>query len=354
MEFKDYYQILGVNRGADEKEIKRAYRRLARKYHPDLNPGNKEAEKKFKEINEAYEVLSDPEKRKRYDELGSAWNNYDQQDTEQFWRDFSRRYGGGERKWRSENVSFGDLGDFSDFFKAFFGDLWEGQTSSRPYNFRFYDQTGATAQKAKTAESTPQISKEVEVSLEESYRGSTRNLKVNYEDICHKCGGTGQDSRQTLCSACKGSGVERKSKAVNVTIPPGIKDGTKLRVPGVLGGKDLYLLIKVKPHPFFKVEGNNVLLEVPITVFEAILGGELEIPTLEGRVKMRIPAGTRSGTTFRLKGLGLRDLKNKSKGDQLVKVEIVVPKSLSEKERKLFEQLASMRKENPREHLLVV
>jgi len=348
LEFKDYYQILGVPRGATEKEIKKAYRRLARQYHPDLNPGNKEAEKKFKEINEAYEVLSDPEKRKRYDELGSAWNNYGGQNTDEFWSDFYRRYGGGPT-YTTQEEEF-EVGDFSDFFKTIFGDLLGGSRHS-------YQRRGSrfhTPQEEIRRETPAEVQSEIEISFEESFKGTDRVIQVEYEELCPNCGGRGINSGGKICQNCGGSGREKKSRKVNVSIPSGVSDGTKLRVPQVLGGRDLYLKVRVKPHPFFRREGDNVVLELPVTIYEATLGTELEVPTLEGKVKMRIPPETQNGTVFRLRGLGFPRSKEGGRGDQLVKVKVVVPRGLTDREKKLLEELASLRRDNPRQHLVRV
>ncbi len=351
MEFKDYYKILGVERNADEREIKKAYRRLARKYHPDLNPQDKEAERKFKEINEAYEVLSDPEKRKRYDELGTAWSSYGRQNTEEFWQDFYRKYGSSSPYTTTFDTEF-EFGDFSDFFKTFFGDLLRGAqrtTRHATTDFGFYNRGRERTMHRETA---PEVNAEIEISFEESFRGTSRNVRLEYEEICSRCGGTGHSGNKEVCKTCRGKGVERHSKVVNVNIPPGVADKTKLRIPGMMGGKDFYLLVRVKPHPFFKREGDNVLLELPVTITEAALGTEIEVPVLTGRAKMRIPPETQSGTVFRLRGLGFPKIGGEGKGDQLVRVQVVIPKGLTERERKLLEELSSLRKENPRQHLL--
>lgn len=349
MEFKDYYAILGVPRNADEKEIKKAYRRLARKYHPDLNPGDKEAERKFKEINEAYEVLSDPEKRKRYDELGAAWATYGQRDTEAFWQDFYRRYGPSARTYSSPFESDFEFGDFSDFFKMFFGDLLGDRARSRrATTFRFSGSPeGFTA-----TEERQDVVQEVEISFEESFHGTSRNIRVGYEEICSSCGGTGRERSGARCAFCGGEGVQKKSKTVSVNIPPGVSDGTKLRVPKVVAGKDLYLQVRVRPHAFFRREGDDVLLDLPVTFPEIALGTEVEVPTLTGKVRMRIPPETQNGTVFRLRGLGFPKRDDHGRGDQLVKVQVVVPQGLTEREKELLRELAALRKDNPRRHLL--
>lgn len=349
MEFKDYYAILGVPRNADEKEIKRAYRRLARKYHPDLNPGDKEAERKFKEINEAYEVLSDPEKRRRYDELGAAWSTYGQRDTEAFWQDFYRRYGRTAQTSSSRFETDFEFGDFSDFFKMFFGDLLGDRIRTRrATTFRFSGSPeGFTA-----TEERQDLVQELEVSFEESFHGTNRNVRVEYEEICSSCGGTGREKTGVRCLACGGEGVQRRSKTVSVSIPPGVQDGTKLRVPKVAAGKDLYLQIRVRPHAFFRREGDDVLLDLPVTFAEVALGAEVEVPTLTGKVRMRIPPETQNGTVFRLRGLGFPKRGNGGRGDQLVKVHVVVPQGLTEREKELLREFATLRRENPRRHLL--
>lgn len=350
MEFKDYYSVLGVPRNADEKEIKKAYRRLARKYHPDLNPGNKEAERKFKEINEAYEVLSDPEKRKRYDELGAAWSAYGQRDTEAFWRDFYRQYGSSTQTSSAHFETDFEFGDFSDFFKMFFGDLLGNRNRSRGAStFRFYTAPGGDFT---TTEVEQDLTQDIEISFEESFRGTSRNVRIDYKEICSSCGGTGWEHAGGMCRNCGGEGAQKKSKKVSITIPPGVNEGTKLRVPGVAGGRNLYLVVHVRPHAFFRREGDDVLLELPVTFTEAALGTEIDIPTLTGRVRMKIPPETQNGTVFRLRGLGFPKHGNHIRGDQLVKIQVVVPQRLTERERALLKEFSALRKEDPRKHLL--
>ena len=312
MEYKDYYRILGVDRNATEKEIKQAYRRLARKYHPDVNPGDKEAEERFKEINEAYEVLSDPEKRRKYDQLGASWQQWQRMggnprdfDWSQW---FSREWPGGR-----VHVEYGDLGDlfgegiFSDFFRAIFGDV-----GTRP--------------RARWWEARPRYARgqdyeqPVEISLEEAFRGTKRVL--------------GKDGRR-----------------LEVTIPPGVRTGSRVRIagqggPGIGGGRpgDLYLKVTVLPHPIFKRQGDDLHCEVPVDLYTAVLGGEVRVPTLEGDVMLKIPPGTQGGQTFRLRGKGMPNLRNpRQRGDLYVKVQVQVPQNLSQRERELFRELAKRR-----------
>lgn len=348
MEFKDYYQILGLNRNADEKEIKKTYRRLARKYHPDLNPGNKEAEKRFKEINEAYEVLGDPEKRKRYDELGSAWNSYGQTDTEQFWKDYYNKYGTGGTSYQQTYSSNFDGGDFSDFFRTFFGDLF-GSSNVRTHSTRFRSSKRSDWMNGYSEEREIEpTSHQIEISFMESITGTRKNFHLEFEEPCPQCGGQNQN-----CSICHGRGIVKRRKTVDVKIPAGIQEGGKLRMPGILNGRDLYLVVKIQPHPYFKREKNDIHLELPLSLYEALLGTEVEVPTINGRVKVKIPPETQNGSILRLRGLGIKDRKTGLAGDQLVKIRVVLPTHLEEKEKKLFQDLSAMRKDNPRSHMFI-
>lgn len=305
MDYKDYYKILGVEKNASTDEIKKAYRKLARKYHPDVNPGDKTAEDRFKEINEASEVLSNPDKRAKYDQLGTSWHAY------------QRGGGGGGFDW-SQWVSSSDEGhvdlsdilnnartagsrgdNFSDFFEAIFGSM--GQARSTSSQGQDYNQ-------------------QVEITLEEAFKGTSRIMRIG-------------------------------GRRIEVKIPKGAKTGTKVRVrgegaPGQNGGSkgDLYLEIKIQPHTTYEQVGDDLYSELPVDLYTAILGGEAVVPTFKGKVKLKIPPETQSGRTFRLKGQGMPKLKQPDeRGDLYAKVMVQLPENLTEEEIELFEELADMR-----------
>ncbi len=307
MDYKDYYKVLGVEKNASADEIKSAYRKLAMKYHPDRNPGNKAAEEKFKEINEANEVLSDPQKRSRYDQISNSYSSWQQAGGTPGsfrWEDL---FGGGFNSGQRVEVNdldgmFGDLGGFSDFFRMFFGGA--GQRYSQ----------GSTRQRGGRAYAQPQpraYEQQVTISFYEAYHGTTRTLDIN------------------------GSKKE-------VKIPAGVKTGTKVRVASALpsGGGDLYLVIDVAADPRFERRGDDLYTEKTIDLYTAVLGGEIEIETPSGKVLLTIPAGTQPGQLFRLSGKGMPLLKQKNTyGNLLVKVNVTIPKSLSAEQKKLFEDL---------------
>jgi len=323
MASKDYYSILGVKRDASEPEIKRAYRRLARKYHPDVNPDDRSAEAKFKEINEAYEVLSDKEKRQKYDQFGDQWQ-YARAGARQTpsW-DFRQ---GGAQSFHFEE---GDL-------DSLFGDLLQG--------FR----AGTSSRRVRPRRGRD-VDYPVEVTLEEAYHGTNRILSLQTEEPCPSCGGTGR-IQNVLCSACQGSGAVARLKRLEVKIPPGVKDGARVRIvgkgePGYAGGNngDLYLVTSVKPHRLFERRDDNLHVEVAIPLTVAVLGGEVQVPTLKGKLALKIPPETQNGRAFRLAGQGMPHLGNSSHGDLLVKVKVVLPTKLSAEGKKLFEQFARLR-----------
>jgi molecular chaperone DnaJ len=323
---KDYYQILGVNRNASDKEIKQAYRRLARKHHPDINPGDKSSEAKFKEINAAYEVLSNPEKRKKYDQFGEQWEYADQ---------FAKS-GGQERvKWDfgrgGTSFEYGDLSGFGDIFSSLFGDSGAGARMKRG------------PRRGQDAESP------IEVTLEEAYHGSTRLMQLQTQEPCTACGGTGRVGNR-VCTMCNGTGGKIVPKRLEVKIPAGVKDGSRIRIageggPGLAGGSkgNLYLVVKVLPHKLFERKGDDLYTEVSVPLATAILGGEVKLPTLNGNISLKIPPETQNGKVFRLAGKGMPQLSNNKHGNMLAKVKVVLPTKLTEEEKKLFEKLRSLR-----------
>jgi len=323
---KDYYQILGVSRNASEKEIKQAYRRLARKYHPDINPSDKSAEAKFKEINGAYEVLSDPEKRKKYDQFGEQWEYADQ---------FAKS-GGQERvRWDfgrgGTAFEYGDLSGFGDIFSSLFGDSGMGSRMRRG------------ARRGQDIESP------IQVTLEEAYRGSTRLMQLQTEEPCTACAGTGRVGNR-VCTICNGAGGKVIPKRLEVKIPAGVRDGSRIRIAGEggsgrAGGNkgDLYLVAKVLPHKLFERKGDDLYTEVSVPLATAMLGGEVSLPTLNGNLSLKIPPETQNGKVFRMAGKGMPQLGNNKYGNMFAKVKVVLPTNLTEEEKKLFERLRSLR-----------
>lgn len=310
MEYKDYYNTLGIKKGASQDEIKKAYRKLARKYHPDVNPDDPNAEEKFKEINEAYQVLSDQDKRQKYDQFGSQWKQYQQTGGRPEDFDWSRWSTQGQpgAQYRTvsqedlEQMFGGGLGGFSDFFETLFGGMGGGRAARRA-GARTAGQNMTKGQ---------DIQHPVEISLSEAFHGTTRTL--TYED---------------------GRRIEAK-------IPAGVKTGSKIRLSGQggsgsRGAGDLYLKVTVLPDPKFKRDGDDLRIDQPVDFFTALLGGEVEISTLDKTVKLTIPAGTDSGKTFRLKGLGMPELGNsKNRGDLYAKLEVTVPKDLTDEQKAKF------------------
>jgi curved DNA-binding protein len=327
MEFKDYYQTLGVTKSASDKEIKQAYRKLARKHHPDVNPGDKSAEMRFKEINEAYEVLGDPEKRRKYDELGANWRMYEQ--AQQSGQGFGAGspFGGpggawninvggpgGYRTMTEEEMHdlFGNEDPFSDFFKTFFGGGGPREAGPRGRQTR-----------APRTQKGRDIEHEVELTLEEAYHGATRRISI-------KQGG--------------------HARSVDVRIPPGVKDGSRVRAAGEgesgsNGGAsgDLYLRVRIRPHPVFERDGNDLRAKVAVPVTTAVLGGEAQVPTVTGSVRLKIPETTQSGQVFRLKGHGMPHVgKPDQRGDLYATVEVQLPRALSKDQRQHYEALAKL------------
>jgi molecular chaperone DnaJ len=354
---RDYYEVLGVEKGASDAEIKKAYRKLAKQYHPDMNPGDKAAEAKFKEINEAYEVMSDSQKRAQYDQFGHA---------------------------ATDGSGFGGFGGFGDFDFGGFGDIFETFFGGGGFG-------GRTSRSTRDPQRGSDLKQTLEISFEEAAFGVNKEIIVNRMDVCttcsgsgskpghqpatcHQCNGTGQVQYKQRtpfgqfvniktcdvchgegkiitqpCVSCGGKGRVRKHIKLEVGIPAGIDDGQILPVrgqgePGVKGGPsgDLFLSIRVKPHPFFKRNGFDVYCEVPITFVQAALGAEIEVPTLDGKEKLAIPEGTQTATVFRFKGKGIPVLRETRRGTQHVKVNVEVPKKLSEKQKEILRQFAEL------------
>ncbi len=324
MEFKDYYRILGVEPTADAKTISRAYKRLARQYHPDVNksPG---AEERFKEINEAYQVLGDAQKRARYDQMYEAYRRGGVH-----WQDLFRGVPGG---WAqapggfSVTVEEGNLedllGGFSDFFRRFFGGEAVSAGRGRVGRGGADGVEELLRQAAGGPRGGPAAEASLEISLEEAFRGAQKSVTLQ---------------------------LDGRSRRLDVTIPRGVRSGQKIRLPGALDGGDVYLTVTVRPHALFVRQGDDVQVEVPVALTEALLGAEIEVPTLEGKVSMKIPAETQNGQTFRLRGLGM-PRPGGGRGDQLVRVKVVLPVGLTEQERRVFEEMRRRRRENPRQSL---
>ncbi|QIZ69902.1 DnaJ C-terminal domain-containing protein [Oxynema aestuarii] len=339
--FRNYYEILGVARDATSEEIKRVYRRLARQYHPDLNPGNKAAEEKFKDIGEAYEVLSDPNKRAQYDQFSRFWGQkgFQGRKASRAKAANGRSAVGGDR--RGEDVDFSQFRDFNAFVEELLGRRSSGvrsgvSTATRSYETASPRSSARTASRdyfkpgtSRTSYTVPprttrrDIEARLRLPLEKAYSGGSERIRL-------------EDGR-----------------SLEVTMPPGMVTGQRIRLRGQgMGGGDLYLKITVEPHPFFKVEGAEIACQVPLTPSEAALGGPVEVPTLDGLVKMTVPPGVRSGQRLRLANKGYPTGSGK-RGDQLVEIQVLVPKQLSDRERELYEQLREVETFKPRQNLVV-
>lgn len=340
----DYYQALGVKRDASDDEIKKAYRKLARKFHPDLNPGDKTAEEQFKQLQEAYEVLSDLENRKLYDQYGENWRAVKAgagAPPPPGWEGAQRgpRGGGGPR---SGGFDFGDF-DFGSFRSAggggfdIFEEMFGGGRGQRQRSGRGRD-----------------VEAELELSLEDAHRGGRRRLQMQVGEACPTCGGTGVKDGK-VCETCGGAGEVVRPKTIEVNIPSGARDGATIRLAGQGGSGsngsepgDLYLHLRLLPHPVFNVKGDDVEVELPVAPWEAVLGAKVEAPTIEGRVELTIPPGAKSGQRLRLRGQGLNKRKG-GRGDEYVRLKIAVPKDVSAEERRLYEELQRVSHFNPRE-----
>jgi DnaJ-class molecular chaperone len=319
MDFKDYYATLGVSKSASEKEIKQAYRKLARKFHPDVNPGDKSAEARFKDINEAYEVLGDADKRKKYDELGANWRMYEQAGApgggpQGGWNVHFGGGPGGARTMTPEEMEamFGESDPFSDFFHTFFGGAGGGRSESRRSRGRAHARAGRD------------VEQEIELGLDDAFHGTTRRLAISH-------GG--------------------QARTVDVRIPAGIGEGSRVRIagegePGSAGAPsgDLYLRIRIAPHPTFDRKGQDLYTKVRVPLTTAVLGGEADVPTLAGKpLRLKIPATTQGGQVFRLKGHGMpASGKVTEKGDLYATTEVQLPKELTAEQRAQFEALLKL------------
>ncbi len=352
---RDYYEVLGVNRDASSEDIKKAYRRLARQYHPDFNPDNKLAERKFKEVKEAYDVLSDPQKRENYDRFGHE-------------DPMGGGFGGAQNGFGFDFSGFG----VEDIFDSFFGGGFTRRRSSGP-------------------ERGGDLRYNLEMTLEEAFRGGTREITVPRTELCPECGGSGSrpGSRPETCTVCGGSGQQQfarntpfgsfvtrqtcnacggkgkvvkdpcpscrgqgrvvKERKIEIKIPPGVDSNSRLRVPGggdagLKGGSpgDLYVFISVKPHRSFRREGDDIIYQLSISMIQAALGVELEIPTLDGPAELRIQEGTQPGTLLRLRGKGMPRLRGGGRGDQRVQIKVVVPKRLGRQQKELLQEMARL------------
>jgi len=320
----DYYKILGIPRSAKGDDIKKAYRRLARRHHPDVNPGDADSEERFKRISEAFEILSDPKKREFYDRFGY----------------YSDQPAAGAAP---SAAGF----DFSNFGAGNFRDIL-----SDLFNNLKGDASRASHQSARGAD----IESPLTLTFEEAMAGATKKIEVERGEKCFTCNGLGVGADRAACAICKGKGVFLTRESVSVKMPAGVETGSRVRVPGKGHGAspgnsagDLYIIANVGSHPYFKRQGDNIYCTVPITVPEAALGAKIEVPTVDGRALLRIPPGTQSGQKFRLRERGAPSLRARGmRGDQFVEVKITLPKVISEETKDLLQRFARHNPENPR------
>ena len=338
-QFQDYYETLGVARTASADEIKKVYRKLSRQHHPDLNPGNAEAETKFKAVQEAYDVLSDDKKRPRYDQLGEHWKAGAEFQPPPGWEQAGgwRTREAGAEDWQAAFGGAGGGERFSDFFQTLSGDR------ARPFR------SGATFRMQGR-----DLEAELPLNLEEAHHGGTRVVSVQSWERCRECDGTGAVADRR-CGRCAGRGVEPATNTLQVSVPPGVRDGNVLRLngqgePGDRGGSagDLLVHIRLLPHARFKLEGTDDLLtELPVAPWEAVLGAKVSLLTLDGEVDMTVPGGSQTGQRLRLRGQGLAR-RDGSRGDLYARLKVVVPTHVNEAERELFQQLAAKSEFRPR------
>jgi DnaJ-class molecular chaperone len=343
---KDYYGVLGVSRTASPDEIKTAYRKLARKFHPDLNPGDKAAEERFKELQEAYDTLSDKENRELFDKYGENWKAVKQ--------------GGGAPPpgWEGTRTTGGPQSGGFDFSSFDFSDFGRGGGSGAgSVGFDIFEEmfsgAGGRGGRSRRRDRGEDVEAQLEISLEEAHRGGRRTLQMQAAETCPTCNGTGQVGDK-LCPTCGGSGQVLKPKTIEVNIPAGVRDGSTVRLAGQGGSGlngtqpgDLYLRIRLRSHPVFAVRGDDLEIELPIAPWEAVLGTKIEVPTIDGKVDLTIPAGAQSGQRLRLRGQGLNKRKG-GRGDEYVRLKIATPKEISDEERRLYEELKRVSKFDPR------
>jgi molecular chaperone DnaJ len=373
---QDYYELLGVPKKAAAKEIRTAFRKLARKYHPDLNPGDKSSEEKFKQLQEAYDVLSDTKKRQMYDQYGFYSDNIPPggpggghaQDSEGVNFDFNGFDFGGGSGAQGGNASFRDL--FSQFFRG--GRSGGEEPEHEPggdleyqIEIDFWDAVRGAVKKltitrldtCDTCHGTGAVgSAETCPTCHGSGTIQQAAGKMKFNVPCTRCGGTGKIRK--VCPTCSGEGRLRRTETIDVRIPAGVASGSRVRVPGkgnagTMGAPagDLYLRVEVKPHPFFERRGNDLYTKVPVTVPEATLGAKVEVPTIDGRSLVRIPPSTNSGKTLRLKEKGVPSARNGARGDQYVEIQVVVPEPTDERVRKLMKELEEVVPGDPRKDL---
>ena len=385
VDYKDYYQILGLPKTATEKEIKATYRSLARKYHPDVNPGDKSAEEKFKDVGEAYEVLSDADKRSKYDQFGDQWKSYSQGGGSSSQGSGSQGSGGGPQPDFGFGGTPGNSASIDDFLSSLFGGAGGGQSAAGfggQSGFGGFNTGRAPGRVAPQAEQDAEYP--VEITLEEAYRGTTRSFTISLPETCGQCGGAGAVSigrdrpcpmcagsgkvkggrglfGQSLCPQCGGTGqateacpecrgegtVTRQKRLSDIKIPPGVTDGQRIRLAGQGGGGgDLYLKIKIKPSARFERTGDDLRTDFTVPYTVAALGGEASVETFDGPRVLNVPAGTQSGQSFRLKGQGMPILKGGGRGNLNATVKLTVPKDLSPRERDLLLELAKLRSDS--------
>jgi molecular chaperone DnaJ len=399
---KDYYETLGVKKNASAEEIRKAFRKLARKHHPDVNPGDKSAEEKFKQISEAYDVLSDPKKRKVYDQVGFYSDNIDPATAEAYAR--AGGSGGGPGAGGSRTTARGDdipvdFGgfDFSDLFSQ--AAAGQGKRSSGTGYGGFRDIfsnmfSGGRARAAEQAQPGTDLEYQVQIGFWDAIRGSVMRINIQRQDTCptchgmgvlpgsgacRECGGKGQVTQaggnmrfnvqcphcsgtgkdQKICPQCHGEGVIAGTEPLEVRIKAGTRDGQRIRIPGKgnagpLGGPpgDLYIVVRVAEHPLFKREGDDIRITVPVTVTEAALGAKIEVPTIDGRALLKIPPGTQCGQKLRLREKGVPSAtKEGVRGDEIVEVKTAVPMPRDERTKELLRELAKLNPEDPRAEL---